>query len=124
MLKAFRVNRSIHSSISDVCSSVSLSRLFITRSYPEANILQSHVKVITQLGKSIGTNYSKNVPDGDQFSTLGGRKCEPSRKDWFKSLRKAWRMGNMGLQPLFPVPVSRSLQLANNRGLLGYLPSV
>lgn len=63
-----------HLSISDTCSTVSLSRFFITKSHPEANILENHIKVITQLKKAIGTNYSKNLSDGDQFFHTGWQK--------------------------------------------------
>lgn len=50
--------------------------------------LESHIKVITQLEKPIGINYSNNLPDGKSFSPLGGSEFEYPTKDQFNSLRK------------------------------------
>lgn len=57
-----------------------LSRLFITRSYPEAKILEGQIKVITQLETSIGISYSKNLQMEIYSSTLGSRKCVFNQK--------------------------------------------
>lgn len=67
----------------------SVSCKLFKKGLSRSTILESHIKVITQLEKSIGTNYSKSLQMEIHSSTVGGRKCEPSTKDWLKSLRQA-----------------------------------
>lgn len=67
----------------------SVSCKLFKKGLSRSTIIESHIKVITQLEKSIGTNYSKSLQMEIHSSTLGGRKCELSTKDWLKSLRQA-----------------------------------
>ena len=50
-------------------------------------------------------------------TTLGGRKCETATKDWRKSFRKAWGMGTVGLQPVFPAVIQEPSSCPKVQGL-------
>lgn len=113
------MNRSIHPFVDQghlhAVSLVGFSKKGLSRSV----ILESHIKVITRLEKSIGTNYSKSLQMEISSSTLGGRKCEPSTKDWLKSLRQAWGVGTTGWWPSSPQLSQLSPTGQNQRRALG-----
>lgn len=64
---------------------VALSRFFIAKSYPEAAILESHSKVITQWKRLLVPITLKVFQMEIGSSTLGGRNCEPSTKSGVKT---------------------------------------
>lgn len=89
MLSSFQwTGQFTHLSTGDTCSMVSLSRLLIIRSYSEANILESHIKVITSVEKPIGINYSKNLPDGEQYFHVGWQKMWVFNKGLIETIRE------------------------------------